>query len=309
MPLWRRLTRGMRVLVRRAAADDEFAEEVRHYVEQATAAHLGRGLSADEARRAANMEIGNVTVLREQVRSDAWEHVVVTALADLRYAVRGLRAAPGFTAITALTLAIGIGGTAAIFSAVKPVLFEPLPYPHPDRVTMILELRNDGVRTNGTFGLYRAFAERSRSFEAVAVFKPWQPTVTGDDQPERFEGQRVSAAYFQALGVAPLVGRGFEPSDDRLRGPNVVILSDALWRRRFAADPAIVGREIVLDDAKYTVVGVMPARFDNVLAPSASVWAPLQYDPSLPAQGREWGHHLQTIGRLRAGVGIERTHC
>jgi putative ABC transport system permease protein len=302
MALWRRLTHGIRVLVRRTAADDELADEVQHYVQQATAAHLARGLSQDEALRAARMEIGNVTVVREQVRSDAWEHVLVTAMADVRYAARGLRAAPGFTAVTVLTLAIGIGGTAAIFSAVKPVLFEPLPYPQPDRVAMILELRTDGGRNPGTFGLYRAFAERSRSFEAVAVFKPWQPTITGSDQPERFEGQRVSAAYFQVLGVSPMIGRDFAPSDDGFRGPNVVILSDALWRRRFAADPSIVGRPIVLDDALYTVVGVMPRRFDNVLAPAASLWAPLQYDRSLPAPGREWGHHLQTVGRLRAGV-------
>ncbi|HEV8211365.1 MAG TPA: ABC transporter permease [Vicinamibacterales bacterium] len=306
MPLWRRLTRGIRVLVRPNVADAELADELQHYVEQATEAHVARGVPDDEARRLARMEIGNVTIVREQVRSGAWEDVIVTALTDLRYAARGLRAAPGFTAITVLTLAIGIGGTAAIFSAVKPVLFEPLPYPHPDRVAMILELRNDGGRNSGTFGLYRAFAERSRSFEAVAVFKPWQPTVTGDDQPERFEGQRVSAGYFRSLGVAPMVGRDFEPSDDRFHGPNVVILSDGLWRRRFAADPAIVGREITLDDALYTIVGVMPGGFDNVLAPSASVWAPLQYDPSLPAQGREWGHHLRTVGRLRAGVRMDQ---
>ena len=306
MSLWRQLTRGLRVLTHQTAVDRDVADEVQHYLEQATAAHIASGLSRDQARRAARLEIGNVTIVREQVRGDGWENVVVTALADLRYAWRGLQAAPGFTAITVLTLAIGIGGTTAIFSAVNPVLFEPLPYPRPKEIAMILELRTDGGRNNGTFGLYRAFAERSRSFEAIAVLKPWQPTVTGADQPERFEGQRVSASYFQVLGASPIVGRDFEPSDDRFHGPNVVILGNALWRRRFAGDRTIVGREITLDDTLYTVIGVMPDGFENVLAPSAALWAPLQYDASLPAQGKEWGHHLSTVGRLRPAVSVDQ---
>ena len=219
---------------------------------------------------------------------------------------RAPRAAPGFTAIAVLTLAIGIGGTTAIFSAVKPILFEPLPYPDAGRVSTIMELRRDGSRSDGTFAMYRAFVEGSRSFEAIAVFKPWQPTVTGTDQPERFEGQRVGAGYFRVLGVSPIAGRDFEPSDDRLNGPNVVILSDALWRRRFAGDRAIVGHQIALNESLYTVIGVMPGGFENVSAPAAALWAPLQYDASLPADGREWGHHLRTIGRLRPGVSVDR---
>jgi putative ABC transport system permease protein len=300
--LWRQLTHGLRALTHQTAADQDVGDEVDHYFEEATAALIARGLSPDEARRAVRLELGNMTTVSEQVRGYGWERVVLTALADLRYGARRLRAAPGFTAIIVLTLAIGIGGTTAIFSAVNPVLFEPLPYPDAGRVSTILELRRDGGRSGGTFGMYRGLAERNRSFETIAVLKPWQPTMTGADQPERFEGQRVSASYFQVLGVAPTAGRDFEPSDDRFHGPNVVILSDALWRRRFFGDRTIVGRKITLDDDLYTVVGVMPGGFENVLAPSAALWAPLQYDPSVPAQGREWGHHLRTIGRLRPGV-------
>jgi len=224
-------------------------------------------------------------------------------LKDLRYAARCLRAAPGFTAIAVLTLALGIGATTAIFSAVNPVLFQSLPYPHAGRIAMISEMRRDGSRNDGTFGMYRALVERNRSFEAIAVLKPWQPTMTGPDQPERFDGQRVSASYFHVLGVSPILGRDFEPSDDRLNGPNVVVLSDALWRRRFGGDRTIVGRQIMLDDNSYSVIGVMPSGFENVLAPSAELWSPLQYDMS---QGRAWGHHLRTVGRLRPGVSVDR---
>jgi putative ABC transport system permease protein len=140
----------------------------------------------------------------------------------------------------------------------------------------------------------------------MAVMKPWQPTMTSAAEPERFEGQRVSAAYFRALGVSPSVGREFQPSDDLFKGPNVVILSDRLWRRRFASDRTIVGRQVTLDDNLYTVIGVMPGSFENVLAPSAELWAPLQYDTTLPPDGREWGHHLRMVGRLRPGVGTDQ---
>ncbi|MGH7553671.1 MAG: ABC transporter permease, partial [Longimicrobiales bacterium] len=287
----------------RSGTDRELEDEVRHYLEAATDAHIARGLSRADAWRAAQLELGNETSIREQVRGYGWENMIDTVLGDLRYAARRLRAAPGFTAITVFTLALGIGGTTAIFSAVNPILFEPLPYPDAGRIVAISELGSDGSRNAGTFGMYRGMVERVRSFDAMAVLKPWQPTMTGAELPERLEGQRVSASYFQVLGVSPIAGRDFQASDDRLNGPNVVILSDALWRRRFGADQGIVGREISLDDNSYVVVGVMPIGFENVLAPSSELWAPMQYDMS---QGRAWGHHLRTVGRLRPGVSLAR---
>jgi putative ABC transport system permease protein len=306
MSLWRQVTRGVRVLRHRSAAAADVDDEVRHYFEETISAQIASGLSPDAARRAARLELGTMATLSDDVRAYGWENVIATAIADLRYGLRRLRATPGFTAITILTLAVGIGWTTAIFGAVHPILFEPLPYPQAARIMSVLELRADSVGSaiDGTFAMYRRFAERSRALESIAVFKPWQPTITGVDQPELLTGQRVSAAYFHVLGVAPIVGRDFEPADDRLRGPNVTILSDVLWRRRFAGDSAIVGRQIRLDDNLYTVIGVMPAGFENVIASDAALWAPLQYDACLPAQGREWGHHLRTIGRLRAGVHV-----
>ena len=287
----------------RAAADRDVVDEVQDYLDQATAAHRARGLSPDDARRAARQEFGSVTSAIQQVREYGWEHAVDTFLTDLRYGARRLRTAPAFTAIAVLTLALGIGATTAIFSALKPILLEPLPYPEAHRITMIWEVARDGVRADGTFGMYRGLVERARSFEAIAVFKPWQPTLTGRDQPERLDGQRVSASYFQVLGVPPILGRPFEASDDQVNGPNVIVLSDALWHRHFGGDPTIVGRPVTLDGSSYLVVGVMPRDFENVLGPSAELWAPMQYGMS---QGRTWGHHLHTVGRLRPGVSLEQ---
>jgi putative ABC transport system permease protein len=301
MSLWRQLTRGFHALIHPTVADQDVADEVHHYLEQATAAHVARGLSPGQAARAARLELGSVLGVRDQVRRYGWENHVEALFADLRFAVRRLRAAPGFTVVAVLTLALGIGATAAIFSAVNPILFKPLPYPDGGRVTMIWYRGDDGSRVDQTFGTYRELAARSRSFAAIAAMKSWQPTLIGAAEPARLDGQRVSWSYFRVLGIPPALGRAFQPSDDQLNGPNVAILSDSLWRRRFGGDRTIIGRPITLDENLYIVIGVMPKAFENVLAPSAELWAPLQYDMS---QGRAWGHHLRIVGRLRSGIGI-----
>src|SRR5215472_6790544 len=236
MSFWRALQRGLRVLGDRKAADRALADEVDYYLEQSTEELIARGLSPEKARRVARLEMGNETIAGEQVRSYGWENLVATFLSDLRYAARRLRHNPGFAAASIVTLALGLGATTAIFSAVNPILFEPLPYPNANRVMTICEMHRDGPACFVSFGLFYGLAKDSRAFEAMSVMKPWQPAIAGDGQPERFNGQRVSAGYFRSLGVMPALGRDFETADDQFRGPNVVILNDGLWRRRFAGD-------------------------------------------------------------------------
>ena len=227
-------------------------------------------------------------------------------LRDLRYALRLLAKAPAFTAVAVLTLAIGIGANTAIFSAVYPILFAPLPYPHASRIVMIWDIF-EGERSDITFHTFREVSSRSHSFDAISALEPWRPTMSGLSQPERLEGQSVNANYFRVLGTAPALGRDFRPSDDVFYGPKVVILSNALWQRRFGGDPTIVGRGITLDGDNYEIIGVMPRAFENILAPSADVWCPMQYDTShiTDLNSVEWGHHLRMIGRLRQGVSKE----
>jgi hypothetical protein len=223
---------------------------------------------------------------------------------DVRYAWRQLSKNPGFACTAILILALGIGGTTAIFSTVNPILFEPLPYPQANRIMTIWYAGEDGSRVPQAFHTYREVAERSRSFAALAVMKTWQPTLVAENQPERLEGQRVSAGYFRVLGLTPVLGRDFQPSDDVFNGPKVAILSNRLWRRRFAGDRTIVGRNVKFDDNDFTVIGVMSRSFENILAPSAEVWTPLQYNPATVSSPdeREWGHHLKMVGRLQDGV-------
>src|ERR1700730_8624732 len=306
MSLWRQLTRGLRVLTNQRAADNDVDEEVRHYLEEAVAASIASGLSPADARRAAQLEVGNTAVVREQVRSYGWENTVSTFIGDVHYATRRLRRNPGFPAVRVITLALGIGATTAIFSAVSAILFQPLPYPQANRITMISDASSDGQPRDVTFGTYRELAQRSRGFEAMAPFKAWQPTMVGDAEPERLSGERVGAGFFHALGVSPIIGRDFQPDDDRPNGPKVTILGNALWRRRFDGDQAIVGRHIRLDDSDYLVIGVMPGGFEDVLAPLAELWAPLQYETVFGPQSREWGHHLRLVARLWPGVGIDQ---
>ena len=303
MGLWRQITHGLRSLLRREETDRELADEVRHYLDEAEAELVASGATSEEARREVRVQYGGDLPVREEVRSYGWENAVETLYADIRLTVRRLRRSPGFTTVVVLTLGLGIGAATAIFSAVSPVLFEPLAYPEADRVLAISDRSDDGSMT---FGTYRELSERSLAFEALSVFKPWQPTLTGADEPERLEGQRVSAAYFDVLGVAPALGRGFEAAADRPGGANLVLLSDGLWRRRFGSDPAVVGQAVRLDSELYTVVGVMRPAFENVTAPMAQAWSLLQYDPLVASfNSREWGRHLDMLGRLRAGVGID----
>lgn len=309
MSLWRQLTRGLHVLAHRSEADRELADEVDHYVEQSAAQRIARGGFPGDARRAAILEVGNTTVAREQLRSYGWENVVLTLMGDLQYALRGLRRNPGFAITAVLTLALGIGASTAIFSAVKPILLESLPYPQASRLAMISDVAGDGEPLDLTFGSYLELAKRGHSFEHMAPINAWQPAIVGDDKPERLTGQRVGANFFRALGIPPFIGRDFQESDDRPHGPHVVILSNALWQRRFAGDRSIIGRNIRLDDNDYVVIGVMAHDFENVLAPTAEVWAPLQYDQVFGAQSREWGHHLRVVARLLPGVGIDRARA
>ena len=296
-------------LLRRNKLEEQLEKEMRFHLDQHSAELIAQGCDPAEARRQARLALGEEQV-KESCRDARGTRWLEDLWQDFRYATRTLRQRPGFTAVGAITLALGIGASTAIFSAVNPILFEPLPYPHASRIMMIWDVFQ-GARSDVTFHTYRELAARNRSFDAMAVMEVWQPTLTsgtGAAQPERFDGQSVSASYFHVLGVAPALGRDFQEADDRFKGPHVTILSDALWRRRFGGDSAIMGRQVTLDGDLYTVIGVMPRGFENVLAPSAELWAPLQYDAGniTNYESGEWGHHLHLVGRLRPGAGINQ---
>jgi putative ABC transport system permease protein len=304
MSIWRQITRGVRALTHRAEADRDLTDEVEHYLDQSAAAHMARGLSPDEARRSAMLEMGNTVVARERVRAYGWENIVEALAADLRYAGRRLRRSPGFTTVCVLTLALGIGGSTAIFGAVYPVLFQPFPYPEAGRIVQLADYGAAGQPLDVTYGTFHEIAQRSRSFAELAAADRWQPALMELDEPERLGGALVTPRYFDVFGVMPAVGRNFVATDDERGAPRVAIVSDGLVRRRFGSPRSVLGTTITLDGDQYTVIGVMPPGFEDVLSPSADVWAPRRYQLSTSFQSAEWGHHMHMLGRLAPGVSV-----
>jgi putative ABC transport system permease protein len=322
MPDWKKeIRRRMARLKLAQARESEIVEELAQHLDDRYQELLADGASDTDAERLILAELSENETLSELhgvERMTSSEpivtgtnrkiNLVVDVWNDLRFGLRMLAKKPGFTAIAVITLALGIGASTAIFSAVNPILFESLPYPDASQlVTISDDFGTNDASVGMTFGTYREFVQRSRSFSAIAVVRPWQPAMTGSGEPERLEGQRVSASYFQVLGVPPALGSNFNSSDDRPNGPSSIIISESLWRRRFNSESAIIGRQVTLNGSNSTVIGVMPRAFENVLSPKVEVWTLLQYDASLPnIQGREWGRHLRMVGRLKPGVDPEQ---
>jgi len=303
MSLMRRITN----LWRQERVDAEIAAELASHFEMAVEDGVHAGMTPDEARRAARLKFGNPVVMRERaVKADA-ALGLSSVWADMRFGFRQLGRAPGFALTSIAVLALGIGACTAIFSAVNPILFEPLPYPHANRILTIWNTY-DGARSRLAFGNWRELTERNHSFEALAAYEAWQPVMVGGAQPERLNGQSVSASYLRVLDVAPWLGRDFLSAEDRYRGPKVAIVSYRLWQRRFGGDRSLVGRAVTLNDDRYTVIGVMPENFENVLSPQADIWTPLDYNTQGLAtdfDSAEWGNHLYLVGRVRPGVSRE----
>lgn len=322
MPDWEQaIRRRLGRLKLAPTRESEIVEELAQHLDERYQELLADGASETDAETLILAELSENELFRKLQRVERRTpsepivtgtnrriNMLVDIWNDLRFGLRMLLKRPGFTAIVVVTLALGMGASTAIFSAVNPILFESLPYPDASQIVTISDdLRTADSSVGMTFGTYRELAQRSRFFSALAVVRPWQPALTGSGEPERLEGQRVSASYFQVLGVPPALGVNFDSSDDRPNGPNLIIISESLWQRRFNGESAIVGRQVTLNGNSFTVIGVMPRAFENVLSPKAEVWTLLKYDASLPSlEGREWGRHLQMIGRLKPGVGTDQ---
>ncbi len=234
---------------------------------------------------------------------------VFTDLArDVRYGARVLLRAPVFTAIALVTLALGIGANTAIFSVVNSVLLRPLPYADPDRLVMIGERTPDGAANNVGYTTFVDWRDRSHAFDEMALIRSWQPTLVANGEPERISAMRVSWNFFRTLGIRPALGRDFRREDDTANDWRVVVISDGLWRRRFDANPSVVGRVLTMNDRHYTVIGVMPSGFEPLISEHfyqrADMWAALGYDRSLNYACRSC-QHLKALGRIKQGVSFD----
>jgi predicted permease len=226
---------------------------------------------------------------------------------DLKFAFRQLAKNPGFTAIAVLTLALGVGATTAIFSVVNAVMLRPLPYAEPDRLVRIYTefpgFANGGLRRFSVSAPeYLDLRREMRSWETLDAWSSTGVNVAGDAQPTRATGSAITGRLMRSLGVNPILGRVITPEDDVPGGPRVTELSYGLWQRSFGGDRSIVGRDILLDGTKFTVIGVMPKgfQFPPGEIDASELWAPMQIDPAHP--GERASHNFNLLGRLRRGV-------
>jgi predicted permease len=287
--------------------DRELADELASHLSMHTDDNLRRGLTAQEARRQALIQLGGVEQIKEIYRERRGLPMIETLLQDLRFGARMLRKNLGFTVVAVLTLALSIGANTAIFSVIDAVLLRPLPYKNSDQLVSIAA-NNVQRGINGlpvSFTKMTRVREQTRTLQNVGAYYPLNASLTTHGAPEQVSAARATAGFFEVLGVAPAEGRGFLPEEDREGGAEVAIISDGFWHSHFGAAPDLIGQTIPLDGKSVTVVGVLPASFHFPFAqPEPDVWLPRVFDPVAltPTMIRTGASFLAVFARLQAGV-------
>jgi putative ABC transport system permease protein len=298
----------LRSLFRRSRVDLELDEELRDHIRRKTNEYVAKGMLPQEARRAALVEMGGVERCKEECRDTRRIDWIQDLIQDLRYGLRMLAKSPGFSAIAIAILAIGIGANTAIFSIVHAVLLKPLPFAHSGQLVFLSEAKpQNGISSAGTS--YDNFIEiraQNHVFSELAGFATHELTLTGRGEPTAVDTGDVMPEFFALLDTKPVAGRAFLTEDNKQGAPPVVILSETVWRERFAADPNVIGSSVTLDHRPYTVVGVMPGEPSVIFSPRRiQFWIPVAQDPLfapwIPRQGLRW---LAVIGRLNPGVSV-----
>ena len=299
--------------------DKDYQEEMEFHLEmKAEELMEGEGLSRDEAVEEARRRFGDMDRIRtKSTREEARRQRGVAVSGrfdslkqDLRYALRTFRRAPGMTFLTLLILAVGIGANTAIFSVLKAVFLQPLPFPEPQELTFIWsrDIRNGG-RGPSSFPNFRDWEEQNASFEAMGAFRPTNLNLTDGDEPIRIPAAFVTSGIFDVLGVAPASGRTFLPEEDRSER-RVVVLSHRIWAEHYEGRPDLVGETVQIDGGAYTVIGIMPEGFFHPtpwgLTNQYLAWIPVQNSPRTESRR---SNNYQIIARLREDVPMKRAQA
>jgi predicted permease len=283
--------------------DLDLAEELEGHLQMHIEDNIRSGMTPEQARRDALIKSGGLEPAREACRDQRGFPTLETVVMDLRHAVRILGRSPGLTAVSVLSLALGIGAITAIFSLQKAVLLAPLPYPDPDRLMAVWQRPpEEFARQPLTSPDYFDYRERSTSFEEFGVEALRWVNLSGGGAPERIWGSICTASFLRAVGIGPAMGRIFT-DEEEARRESVILLSHGLWQRRFGGDPDIIGRRISVNRETFTVVGVMPAGYQSPRLwradASPELWVPVQLSR---ADSERDSHWLAAIGRLKLGV-------
>jgi len=303
---WRRELAKLGALFRRRTPVDDLEEEIRSHLAMEEQENLESGMPPDEAHYAALRRFGNVTLAQERSREMWGWDSVETLWQDVRYGLRQLRRSPGFTAVAVLTLALGIGANTAVFSVLNGLFLRALPVPEPERLVTFSD-------TNFSWADYVAWRDEGKSFASLSASYafPFTANLNSTRPPQHIYGGLVTGNFLTTLGIKPVLGRGFLPDEDQISSPKaVVILSYQFWRTRFGGDPEILGKTIRLNNARYTVVGVMPSDLRTVdIGVAPDLWAPMATMPQLDipeAQAHPFTNPDEEgfwiFGRLKRGV-------
>lgn len=296
-------------------ASEDVRREIELHLEMRAREFEAQGMTPEAARKAALDAFGDRRAIEAEVRSLRDTTVrargrrewVRELLQDLRVALRGLRRTPGFTATAVLTLALGIGANSALFSVLRSVLLRPLPYPNSGELIQVWSDHRARGRPEPEWLTppdFTDWRDGNRTFAGMAAYQGWGPDLTGSGEPEALGGVSVSGNYFSVLGVAPALGRLLTMADDDAGAERVIVLSDAVWRRRFGADPGILGKQLDLNAEPWTVVGVLPPSFAPPLGVQPELYRALRR-PATSGCGRGC-YVLRVIGRMKPGVTIEQ---
>lgn len=299
----------LRNATRKERLDRDLGEELSSYVELLAEEKMRNGMSKEDARRNALIELGGIEQVKEEVRSSRIGFALETLLIDVCYGLRSLLKRPAFTWTAVLTLALGIGANTAIFSVVNGVLLRSLAYAHPDRLVMVWErfAQQPDHQNVVAPADFLDWQKRSRSFERLAAVWDARLNFTGSGDPLEVQAQFVTANFFPALGVQPLIGRWFTEAEDRPGSDRVAILGHQLWQARFGGSTAILGQQVTISGRPFTVIGVMPAGF-QFLNNQVQVWKPLALDPAQDYR-KNSGRFLRCVARLSSGVSIQQAQA
>jgi len=317
-----RITSLFRNLLHKQRVDSDLDAEMRAYVEQVAAEKMEAGMSPAEARRQALVEFGGVEQVKEEVRGIRAGALIDQFWQDIRYGLRILRNNPGFTLVAVLTLALGIGVNASIFTLFDSVALRPLQLPESNRLLDVYQTMHGKMHRNVMGGInlssypeYLDYRDHNEVFASLAAYKP-ETRATLATTREEINGQLATCNYFDVVEVKPALGRGFVPSDCAAANASaVVVLSHSLWENTFGSDPAIVGKVIRMNRVPMTVIGVMPPNFRGTQIIPAEFWAPITMTPSLDKlsfrdmlndDDSSW---LAMLGRLKDGVSLAQARA
>lgn len=295
---------------RQEQTDRELQEEIQSHIEHQTEENISAGMSPEEARRAARIAFGNVDSARAHA-SEMWTLPRLdSVLSEVKFGWRMLWKSPSFALVAVLTLALGIGSSTAVFTIANAVLLRQVAYPQANRIVLMWGSEGQAdARGQVSYTDTEDVRRRNHSFVEITNFGDWKPTLSGEGEPERLAGTQVGDGYFNVIGVQPALGRAFTPEEQIDGRDRVVILSYELWKRRFNADPSIVGRAIRLSSTPHVVVGIMPPGFEslpNTLVQGGQLYRPIaeSYDDT-----QRRSEHLRAIARLKPGVTLEQAQA